>query len=175
MVQRGVCISSEGFDPTVEGTVEGNFDRLFKFVQSQEDLRREKEWSLLADTDSELSVTQGSGNPTEVAGVPNVSTGGQSSEAFISEQADALANQQPTDSADQQPRNSAEQKLDSGRIFESQINEVLITGLRNENYYEGLGSIESFLISDEFRRSSVSPEYIQLIANTILTIVNKGI
>jgi|GEM_PF-1936651 len=179
MVQRGVCISSEGFDPTVEGTVEGNFDRLFKFVQSQEDLRREKEWSLLADTALELSVTQGSGNPTEVAGVPNVSTGGQSSEAFTPPETDAVAmqmqtdfaDQQPTDSVDQQPRGSAEQELDSGRIFESQIKEVLITSLRNENYYEGLGSIESFLIFNEL----VSPAYIQLIANAILTIVNKGI
>ena len=164
MVQRGVYISSEGFDDSQGSNVEENLVKLREFVKDQEKLRRERErekgLDLLAETASELSFPV-SKNPTEVAGVPGVSTGDQSSEAFTSPETDTVAAQTP------------ERKPDSGGIG-SRINE-LIEGLENKDCYEGLNLIERFLTSDEFRSLSVSPaEYIK-IADAILEIVNRGI
>ena len=164
MVQRGVCIFSEGFDDSQGSNVEENLVKLREFVKDQEKLRRERErekgLDLLAETASELSFPV-SKNPTEVAGVPGVSTGDQSSEAFTSPETDTVAAQTP------------ERKPDSGGIG-SRINE-LIEGLENKDCYEGLNLIERFLTSDEFRSLSVSPaEYIK-IADAILEIVNRGI
>jgi hypothetical protein len=161
MVESGVCISnySQG------STVEDNLTNLRKFLEDQEKLKRKKEWDLLAETALELSSPD-SKNLEAAAGVPNVSTGGQSDEVATQTpgqkpETDTVATQKP------------EQESDSGGI-ESRINE-LIEGLENKDCLEGLRSIESFLNSNEFRRSSVSPEYIQLIANAILEIVNRGI
>ena len=200
MVQRGVYISSEGFDDSQGSDVEENLAKLRKFVEDQENLirerERERELNLLAKTASELSFPD-SKNPTEVADELNVFTGDQSSEAFTSPETDTVATQTPeqkpdsgriesqqTDSSEQKPdsgriesqqTDSSEQKPDSGERFKSPINETLIAGLKNENYYSGLRLIEDFLTSDEFESSSVSPEYTQLIANAILTMVNRGI
>jgi hypothetical protein len=158
MVERGgVCISSEGFDDSQGSTVEDNLNKLLEFIKRQEDS--------LKNTALELSSPD-SKNLEAAAGVPNVSTGGQSDEVATQTpgqkpETDTVATQKP------------EQESDSGGI-ESRINE-LIEGLENKDCLEGLSSIESFLNSNEFRRSSVSPAYIQLIANAILEIVNRGI
>jgi len=179
MVQRGVCIFSEGFDDSQGSNVEENLVKLREFVKDQEKLRRERErekgLDLLAETASELSFPV-SKNPTEVAGVPGVSTGPET---------DAVAAQTQTDSSEQEPdsgrieaqqTDSSEQEPDSDSI-EARINDILIKikDLRNEECYLGLGLIKDFLTSGEFESSSVSPEYIKLIANAILTIVNRGI
>jgi len=188
MVQRGVCIFSEGFDDSQGSDVEKNLAKLREFIENQENLRRERErekgLDLLAETASELSFPV-SKNPTEVAGVPGVSTGDQSSEAFTSPETDTVAAQTQTDSSEQEPdsgsieaqqTDSSEQEPDSDSI-EARINDILIKikDLRNEECYLGLGLIKDFLTSGEFESSSVSPEYIKLIANAILTIVNRGI
>ena len=162
MVQRGVCIFSEGFDDSQGSDVEKNLAKLREFIENQENLRRERErereLNLLAETVSELSFPD-SKNPTEVADESNVSAGPET---------DAVAAQTQTDSSEQEP--------DSGSI-EARINDILIKikDLRNEECYLGLGLIKDFLTSGEFESSSVSPEYIKLIANAILTIVNRGI
>jgi len=184
MVQRGVCIFSEGFDDSQGSNVEENLVKLREFVKDQEKLRRERErekgLDLLAETASELSFPV-SKNPTEVAGVPGVSTGDQSSEAFTSPETDTVAAQAPEQEPDSgrieaQQTDSSEQEPDSDSI-EARINDILIKikDLRNEECYLGLGLIKDFLTSGEFESSSVSPEYIKLIANAILTIVNRGI
>ena len=173
MVQRGVCIFSEGFDDSQGSNVEENLVKLREFVKDQEKLRRERErekgLDLLAETASELSFPV-SKNPTEVAGVPGVSTGPET---------DAVAAQTQTDSSEQEPdsgrieaqqTDSSEQEPDSDGI-EARINDIL----KNENCYARLKLMQDFLISNEFQRSSVSPAYIQLIANAILTIVDQGI
>jgi hypothetical protein len=173
MVQRGVCIFSEGFDDSQGSNVEENLVKLREFVKDQEKLRRERErekgLDLLAETASELSFPV-SKNPTEVAGVPGVSTGPET---------DAVAAQTQTDSSEQEPdsgrieaqqTDSSEQEPDSDGI-ESRINDIL----KNENCYARLKLMQDFLTSGEFEISSVSPEYIQLIANAILTIVDQGI
>jgi len=175
MVQRGVCIFSEGFDDSQGSNVEENLVKLREFVKDQEKLRRERErekgLDLLAETASELSFPV-SKNPTEVAGVPGVSTGPET---------DAVAAQAPEQEPDSgrieaQQTDSSEQEPDSDSI-EARINDILIKikDLRNEECYLGLGLIKDFLTSGEFESSSVSPEYIKLIANAILTIVNRGI
>ena len=162
MVQRGVCIFSEGFDDSQGSDVEKNLAKLREFIENQENLRRERErereLNLLAETVSELSFPD-SKNPTEVADESNVSAGPET---------DAVAAQTQTDSSEQEP--------DSDSI-EARINDILIKikDLRNEECYLGLGLIKDFLTSGEFESSSVSPEYIKLIANAILTIVNRGI
>ena len=149
MVESGVCISSEGSNYSQGSNVEENLNRLLEFIKRQEDS--------LKNTASALSVSD-SKNSTEVAGVPDVSTGPET---------DAVAAQTQTDSSEQKP--------DSGERFKSRINETLIAGLKNEKYNEGLDSIERFITSDEFRSLSVSPaEYIK-IADAILEIVNRGI
>ena len=152
MVQRGVCISSEGFDDSQGSDVEENLAKLLEFVRNQENLRRENEWDLLADTARDLSFPD-SKNPTKVADEPNVSAGPET---------DTVAAQTQTDSSEQEP--------DSGSI-ESQINNIL----KNENCYARLELMQDFLTSDEFQRSEVSPADIQRIANAILTIVDRGI
>jgi len=178
MVQRGVCIFSEGFDDSQGSNVEENLVKLREFVKDQEKLRRERErekgLDLLAETASELSFPV-SKNPTEVAGVPGVSTGDQSSEAFTSPETDTVAAQAPEQEPDSgrieaQQTDSSEQEPDSDGI-EARINDIL----KNENCYARLKLMQDFLISNEFQRSSVSPAYIQLIANAILTIVDQGI
>ena len=121
MVESGVCISnySQG------SNVEENLAKLRKFVEDQEKLRRERELDLLAETASELSFPV-SKNPTEVAGVPGVSTGDQSSEAFTSPETDTVAAQAPEQEPDSgrieaQQTDSSEQEPDSDGI-ESRIN-----------------------------------------------------
>jgi hypothetical protein len=179
MVESGVvCISN--YSPG--STVEENLAKLGKFLEDQEKLIRKREWNSLADTAFKLS-NPSSKNPTEVPAKPHVSTGGQSSEAFTLPETDTVvmqmqtdfADQQPTDSVDQQPRGSAEQELDSGNSFGSRVYEISKKALENDNYYQGLGAIEKFLSSKEFKESELSPANIQLIANAILTIVNRGI
>jgi len=225
MVERGgVCIFSEGFDDSQVSNVEENLAKLREFVEDQENLRRKREreegLDLLADTASELSFPD-STNSTEVAGVPDVSTGpetgtvatqtdsseqkpnsggiesqqtdsseqepgsdgiesrintgDQSSEAFTSPETDTVAAQAPeqkpnSGGIESQQTDSSEQEPDSDGI-ESRINDIL----KNENCYARLKLMQDFLTSGEFEISSVSPEYIQLIANAILTIVDQGI
>jgi hypothetical protein len=129
MVQRGVCIFSEGFDDSQGSDVEKNLAKLREFIENQENLRRERErereLNLLAETASELSFPV-SKNPTEVAGVPGVSTGDQSSEAFTSPETDTVAAQAPEQEPDSgrieaQQTDSSEQEPDSDGI-ESRIN-----------------------------------------------------
>jgi len=149
MVKSGVCIFSEGSNYSQGSNVEENLNRLLEFIKRQEDS--------LKNTASALSSPD-SKNPKEVADEPNVSSRPET---------DTVAAQTQTDSSEQKP--------DSGERFKSRINETLIAALKNENYYLGLQSIEDLLTSGEFEISSVSPAYIQLIANAILTIVNRGI
>ena len=66
MVESGdVCIFSEGFDDSQGSNVEENFNRLLEFIKRQEDS--------LKNTASALSFPD-SKNPTEVAGLSDVST-----------------------------------------------------------------------------------------------------
>ncbi len=175
MVENGVCISSEGSNYSKGSTVAENLAKLRKFVKDQEKLRREREWDLLASTFSALSFPN-SKNPTEVADEPNVSTRPEIDTVAAQTQTDSSEQEPDSDGIESQQTDSPEQEPDSGSI-ESQINETLIACLENENCYEGLYLIERFLISNynAFESSSVSPKYIQLIANAILTIVDRGI
>ena len=172
MVERGgVCIFSEGFDDSQVSNVEENLAKLREFVEDQENLRRKREreegLDLLADTASELSFPD-STNSTEVAGVPDVSTGPET--GTVATQTDSSEQKPDSDRIESQQTDSSEQEPDSDGI-ESRINDIL----KNENCYARLKLMQDFLTSGEFEISSVSPEYIQLIANAILTIVDQGI
>jgi hypothetical protein len=179
MVQRGVCIFSEGFDDSQGSDVEKNLAKLREFIENQENLRRERErereLNLLAETVSELSFPD-SKNPTEVADESNVSAGPETDAVAAQTQTDSSEQEPDSGSIEDQQTDSSEQEPDSGSI-EARINDILIKikDLRNEECYLGLGLIKDFLTSGEFESSSVSPEYIKLIANAILTIVNRGI
>ena len=172
MVERGgVCIFSEGFDDSQVSNVEENLAKLREFVEDQENLRRKREreegLDLLADTASELSFPD-STNSTEVAGVPDVSTGPET--GTVATQTDSSEQKPNSGGIESQQTDSSEQEPDSDGI-ESRINDIL----KNENCYARLKLMQDFLTSGEFEISSVSPEYIQLIANAILTIVDQGI
>ena len=168
MVERGVCIIS---NYSQGSNVEENLAKLREFVEDQENLRRKREreegLDLLADTASELSFPD-STNSTEVAGVPDVSTGPET--GTVATQTDSSEQKPNSGGIESQQTDSSEQEPDSDGI-ESRINDIL----KNENCYARLKLMQDFLTSGEFEISSVSPEYIQLIANAILTIVDQGI
>ena len=123
MVERGgVCIFSEGFDDSQVSNVEENLAKLREFVEDQENLRRKREreegLDLLADTASELSFPD-STNSTEVAGVPDVSTGPET--GTVATQTDSSEQKPNSGGIESQQTDSSEQEPGSDGI-ESRIN-----------------------------------------------------